>query len=78
MTAKSVRFIFSDKDCVDHNVTACDRCPAFTRQNRWQPVMLLDDLGPFASRGHLRQWEEDNGGVAKGKNCFYAHVAHRV
>lgn len=53
-------------------------CPPFTRQNRWQPVMLLDDLGPFASRGHLRQWEQDNGGVAKGKNYFYAHVAHRV
>jgi len=38
------------------------RLPFWSKpQNRWQPVMLLDDLGPFASRGHLRQWEEDNG-----------------
>jgi len=38
------------------------RLPFWSKpQNRWQPVMLLDDLGPFASRGHLRQWEQDNG-----------------
>lgn len=36
------------------------RLPFWSKpQNRWQPVMLLDGMGPSAAPGHLRQWEDD-------------------